>query len=351
MAFAILRTEKIKTAGNAGGLNNHLERKMEVPNADQELTPLNRRPVGSDDLWNDIKGRIEAAGVTPRKNAVLAVEHLITFSPEWVSLTKTKQANGTCNLTGVKGEVQKVSAFFKEATQWLQERYGKENVVNIHIHFDEATPHMHAIVVPIDKKGKLNCRDFLGGREKLREMQTGFANRVKHLGLERGIEGSKAQHTTLKEFYSMTKEATKQILVPMRYPAAEDPITIDAPPHLVMNPEKWAQEQQQKINAVFQRSQAQLINHFNSRDKELKEYASNSVFKQFKDTLQLREQKGLQKKEEALKAKYEGNNKVLAQRLDLLEKTLAKQGMKFNYEKGAIEKIEMQEKKNRGLRM
>jgi hypothetical protein len=31
-------------------------------------------------------------------------------------------------------------------------------------------------------------------------MQTDFHNEVKHLGLERGLEGSKAEHTTIKDF-------------------------------------------------------------------------------------------------------------------------------------------------------
>jgi chromosome segregation ATPase len=33
-------------------------------------------------------------------------------------------------------------------------------------------------------------------------MQTDFHNEVKHLGLERGLEGSKAEHTTIREFYA-----------------------------------------------------------------------------------------------------------------------------------------------------
>ncbi|WP_171496447.1 plasmid recombination protein, partial [Acinetobacter sp. TUM15372] len=70
------------------------------------------------------------------------------------------------------------------------------------IHRDETTPHLVAYVVPIDLEGKLNAREFLGGRSKLSKMQTDFDNEVKHLGLERGLEGSKAEHTTIKDFYA-----------------------------------------------------------------------------------------------------------------------------------------------------
>ena len=64
------------------------------------------------------------------------------------------------------------------------------------LHRDETTPHLVAYVVPIDQKGKLNCKEFLGGRAKLNKMQTDFANQVKDLGLTRGKEGSKSRHTS-----------------------------------------------------------------------------------------------------------------------------------------------------------
>ena len=67
------------------------------------------------------------------------------------------------------------------------------------IQLDETTPHLVAYVVPIDKKGKLNCRHFLGGREKMTAMQTDFANVVgAKYGLQRGQEGSKAKHEEVK---------------------------------------------------------------------------------------------------------------------------------------------------------
>lgn len=198
--FAICRIEKLKSSGNIGGLNSHLTRTMEVPNCDKELSWLNHREVGSNDLNLDIQKRLEAAKIIPRKNAVLAVEHLLTASPEYFKLNKVQREGKKPNLTG---NVQDYNVFKSNAIEWLNERYGKENVVNITVHLDETTPHIHAIVVPIDSKGKLNARSFFGGRDKMREMQDSYANKMKPLGLVRGVEGSKAQHTTIKEFYGM----------------------------------------------------------------------------------------------------------------------------------------------------
>ncbi|MGP9519933.1 plasmid recombination protein, partial [Psychrobacter sp. AOP7-C1-14] len=78
---------------------------------------------------------------------------------------------------------------------------GEENIASMSIHRDISTPHLVAYVVPIDQRGKLNCKDFLGGRAKLNKMQTDFANTVADLGLTRGKEGSKAKHTSIKEYY------------------------------------------------------------------------------------------------------------------------------------------------------
>ena len=61
---------------------------------------------------------------------------------------------------------------------------------------------MYAYVVPKDERGKLNCRAFYGARDALSTMQSDFAEQVgvKH-GLERGLEGSRARHTSIREYY------------------------------------------------------------------------------------------------------------------------------------------------------
>ena len=57
--------------------------------------------------------------------------------------------------------------------------------------------------MPIDAKtGRLNAKKWLGGRSKMSKMQTDFAKDLKKMGLERGVEGSKAEHTTIKQYYS-----------------------------------------------------------------------------------------------------------------------------------------------------
>jgi hypothetical protein len=62
------------------------------------------------------------------------------------------------------------------------------------------------------KELRLCAKDWLGGdRHTLSKLQTRFADSVKHLGLERGIQGSQAKHVEVKQFYTLAKEAAGQV--------------------------------------------------------------------------------------------------------------------------------------------
>jgi hypothetical protein len=195
MAFAILRTEKLTSMGNIKGSLSHNFRTRPTPNADNERTKDNSHLRGSETVEESLQKFEErlATVKTVRKNAVLAIEYLITHSPDH---------NG--------GEFD--NGYFIDALNWLGEKHGKDNVFCASIHLDETTPHMAAYVIPIDERGKLNASKWLDGRQTLSEMQTDFAEKVgmKH-GLERGIEGSQAKHQSIKKYYSLVNEPLQEI--------------------------------------------------------------------------------------------------------------------------------------------
>ena len=182
MNYAILRTAKLKTMGNIGGSLAHNYRTIETPNTDPNRILENIHTVPSPEAVKQaIQDRLPEKR---RADAVLCIEYLITASPEWDGWGNDKE-----------------DEFFKRSGQWLIDKHGAENIAGMSIHRDITTPQLVAYVVPIDQKGKLNCKDFLGGRAKLSQMQTDFANQVKDLGLTRGKEGSKARHTSIKAYY------------------------------------------------------------------------------------------------------------------------------------------------------
>jgi hypothetical protein len=65
---------------------------------------------------------------------------------------------------------------------------------------DESTPHIHALVMPVER-GRINVRPWTDGPERLRKMQDSYARAVEDLGLERGIRGARARHEHIQDFY------------------------------------------------------------------------------------------------------------------------------------------------------
>jgi 5S rRNA maturation endonuclease (ribonuclease M5) len=195
MAYGICRIQKLK-AGAVGRSAQHTSRKRETPNADPEKQHI--RIIGQPDTPHtpDLETlvRQHIGDQTIRKNAVLAVEFLLTASPEYFRPDDPSRAGHY--------EPQRLESFQQKACEWLQTRYG-DRIVRAELHLDESTPHIHAYMVPLDEKGKLNCRALLGGsRYRLSELQDDFALAMKPLGLERGIKGSRAKHTEVRKYYA-----------------------------------------------------------------------------------------------------------------------------------------------------
>lgn len=186
MSYAILRIKKINSLGGIAAAGKHIARERETPNADSEKTPENLRLDDYRGSTIPLSKRVK--NLLPekvRKNAVLAVEHMMTASP--------KHFQGK--------EKWEVRHWAESNMQWLRDRYGSKNVVHAEMHLDESTPHIHAVIVP--KIGdKLNARELFGGREKMQKMQDSYAEKMDEYNLERGIRGSRAKHTTIREYYA-----------------------------------------------------------------------------------------------------------------------------------------------------
>jgi 5S rRNA maturation endonuclease (ribonuclease M5) len=142
--------------------------------------------VGLENTAKTLKSLTEKLeGVQIRKNSVLVVEYLVTASPDWFLEDSSKP-----------------DEYFASALKWLKDKHGEDNVLGGIIHNDEKTPHMTVYVVP--KVGnKLAASRFFDGSARLRMLQTSFADEVgKPHGLNRGLQGTKARHQTLKKYYA-----------------------------------------------------------------------------------------------------------------------------------------------------
>ena len=196
-AYAILRIKKLKSWGDIAGADAHNFRERETLNADEERTQDNTSFIG-DAERNSVKAIKAAIGEQKiRKNAVLGVEMLMSASPEYFRPGKEGEAG--------MYDAGRTLAWGEASAHWLQERYGGR-VIKAVMHLDEATPHIHAVLVPLDDRGKLNCRALFGGsRHTLTKLQTDYAKAVESLGLERGLQGSRAKHQEVAKFYAVTQ--------------------------------------------------------------------------------------------------------------------------------------------------
>ncbi len=221
MGFVVLHIDK--ASGNDAGMTAHIERTIEPANADKERTHLNQNlveyPEGVDNRTQAIHHRLDNAGITRKigTNQVRALRIMLSGTPE--DMQRIEAAG-------------KLGEWCDDNLAWLRKTYGANNVVSAVLHMDEKTPHIHATVVPIvtgerrkakEKKKRENkpeqdtsgkkkyrkknpntvrlCADDVMTRENLKSFQDTYAEAMAKYGLQRGIDGSEAKHTTNQEYY------------------------------------------------------------------------------------------------------------------------------------------------------
>lgn len=205
MAFSFMDISKIKTEGQLTSKYNHNCRTIQIDNVIPELTEKNETlialPIQSGKQLNyneAFKERIESLDYYKdhkiRANAVLGYEVLLTFSRD-----------ADLDLESWK----------KQSVEWLHKTFdvapdNKSNVLHAEFHADEVgNVHIHAFVVPIDERGRLNAKRFTDGSRVMSELQSSYAESVSGLGLQRGIAGSSAKHKDIRRMYANLNNALK----------------------------------------------------------------------------------------------------------------------------------------------
>ena len=216
MGYSFMSIAKINSKSVMMGKYNHNYRIGEVPNAEKELEYLNDELIklngktyveAFDEKISELEFYKEIPGVKSnqiRKNAILGLEVLLTFSREdleHVDIEKWKKDN-------VK--------WLKETFNVDEKKYGN-TVLSAQYHADEmGNVHIHAFVVPIDNNGKLNASYFIDGPAKMTALQNSYGKLMKeNHNLVRGLEGSKASHKDIKRFYAaLNQEIRKEVPKP-----------------------------------------------------------------------------------------------------------------------------------------
>lgn len=184
--FCIMRTEKRKRTDLGGIQKENLRTATEYNNkVSPGMDILNVTLKESNNWLQDINREITAAGAKARANSVLALDTLYTASPEFFQ-GKTNEQNDN---------------FFKDCLQFHENHFG--HIISAVIHYDETTPHLHIISVPLTEDSRLSARDVIGNKAKMSKTQDAFFEQVgRGYGLERGIHmdgQEKKQHISAQE--------------------------------------------------------------------------------------------------------------------------------------------------------
>ena len=212
MGYISIQINKAKGSADTGA-SDHIERKTILKNADPTRTHLNRElvefPDGVSDRTEAISHRIRTAGIKRK------------ITPDQVRAIRIVLSGTHEDMMKIQDE-GRLDEWCDDNLQWLHRTFGKENTVSAVLHMDEHTPHIHATVVPIvtgerrkakkkQTEGKRSyrkkantvrlCADDVVTREKLVTYHDSYARVMEKYGLQRGVRGSEARHTTTAQYY------------------------------------------------------------------------------------------------------------------------------------------------------
>ncbi len=212
MGYISIQINKAKGSADTGA-SDHIERKTIPKNADPTRTHLNRElvefPDGVSDRTEAISHRIRTAGIKRK------------ITPDQVRAIRIVLSGTHEDMMKIQDE-GRLDEWCDDNLQWLHRTFGKENTVSAVLHMDEHTPHIHATVVPIvtgerrkakkkQTEGKRSyrkkantvrlCADDVLTREKLVTYHDSYARVMEKYGLQRGVRGSEARHTTTAQYY------------------------------------------------------------------------------------------------------------------------------------------------------
>lgn len=231
--------------GRENHRNGQEQHKHKNENIDRSRSHLNINMGIKTNLHQRWEDKIKELGIEkPKHKESNFAQLMITASPEFfkecgwsIENAKNWKSSDECP--------REIMQYFQDALTFTKEWVGAENILSVHLHFDESSPNLHVNFVPVfsgqkrknvwarDQEGKLlrndkgekirardqegrviyeyvetgkiiNNSEFMksrGGSKSYRNLQDLFFEEVgKKHGLERGEIGSKAKHRNHHEY-------------------------------------------------------------------------------------------------------------------------------------------------------
>lgn len=207
MAYAILRTKRLKDSDKIGQAFAHNLRTKYQNNVDKSKSHSNEILIDELDFANAkdfdkgysqiLDDYYKAIDAKEKKNSVKMMEFVLTASPEFFKNASPAQ----------------LEDWKKEQIKFAQKEF-KSNLKFAVLHLDESSPHIH-VMVSVEEKKQVKFKNRYGSGEKeqtslnarrfnneyLIDLHTRYAEHNKKFGLVRGKKKSKAVHKDLQEFY------------------------------------------------------------------------------------------------------------------------------------------------------
>lgn len=209
MAYAVYHMEKGNSS--SGGIGNHIDRTEGKEHSYLQANPARKNlnihfevheKRNEIPLHEAIEKRISEGykgEKAIRKDAVKYCTHVLTGSHE-----KMKE---------IFADKEKAKEWIRDNYKFLDNEFGKENIVRFTLHLDEKTPHLHAVTIPLTKDGRLSAKEIIGNKQSMKNFQTRYAAAMGKFGLERGIENTGITHENAQDYYSRIAKAEKEAVL------------------------------------------------------------------------------------------------------------------------------------------
>ena len=227
MNYGIFRSEPIMTLNDLAQIGSHNKRekkayksnpniKLELTKNNVELVPLKEKYVkGFHNLTKEYKKQHEEKLKTERDDRKRSYSEMLNKSRSVVADELLFTATN-------KFFKDKDKDFILEWANTCMDfvyndlGYTKEQILHSTLHLDEATPHIHCVVVPLVKKldkrtnterYTISKKQYIKDKLHLSQLQDIYNVRLREKGydLERGIKGSNAKHQKVREFKKTTR--------------------------------------------------------------------------------------------------------------------------------------------------
>lgn len=224
--FAVIHVQR-GTPGGATGLQKHINREIDVPNADAARKCDNfycsKPPISAvARMQQVINGQDDRLIVSHVPNTMSLNDRINKRIADGytgkVAIRKDAVKSINIMLTGSHEQMLAIGRDNDRLMQWCNDNYnfvagqfgGRANIVEFAVHMDEFTPHIHCVVVPLTRDGRLSAKEMIGDKKQLRWLQTDYANAMSEYELQRGILGSKAHHKEVSRFYGNFMDVQKE---------------------------------------------------------------------------------------------------------------------------------------------